>query len=31
MSSDLAYHFLQDMGQKLSSLKALADRAIAQV
>ena len=31
MSTDLAYHYLQDMEQRLRSLKALADRALAQV
>ena len=31
MSTDLGYHYLQDMGQRLLSLKAHADRALAQV
>jgi len=31
MSTDIGYHYLQDIGQRLRSLKALADRAIAQV
>lgn len=31
MSADIGYHYLQDMVQRLRSLKGLADRAIAQV
>ena len=31
MSVDIGYHYLQDMGHRLSSLKAHADRALAQV
>ena len=31
MSTDIGYHYLQDMGQRLRSLKALAERASAQV
>ena len=31
MSTDIGYHYLQDIGQRLRSLKALADRAIAQI
>ncbi len=31
MSADLSYHYLQDMEQRLRSLKGLADRALAQV
>ena len=31
MSTDIGYHYLQDMGQRLRSLKALVDRASAQV
>ena len=31
MSTDLSYHYLQDMEQRIRSLKALADRALAQV
>jgi len=31
MSADTGYHYLQDIGHRLSSLKAQADRALAQV